>query len=116
MAACAGKKYAQNKVESYMSTKYEGPTKAQVMSFVLPFVIGGTYYAYVAVNHITKNPHQTLDYFFAVPYAYITLGTCSGIFCLSFWLLAEGFITMITNWIIPKNDGQKSPKMQSYQP
>lgn len=99
-----------------MNIKSEGPTKAQLMSFVLPFFIGGTYYAYVAINHIAKHPHQTLDYFLAVPYAYITLGTCSGIFCLCFWLMAEGFITLFVDWIIPKNDSQTSTKMQSYQP
>lgn len=116
MAACTFKKYAQIKVEVFMSEKSKSPTKAQVMSFVLPFFIGGTYYAYVGVNHISTHPHQTLDYILAVPYAYITLGTCSGIFCLCFWRMAEGFLSMIKNWIIPKNDGQTTVKMQSYQP
>lgn len=99
-----------------MTIKSGSPTKEQILSFLVPFFIGGTYYAYVAVNYITINPHQTIDYFFAVPYAYITLGTCCGIFCLTFWLMAEGFITMVANWIIPKNDSQTQSKMQSYQP
>lgn len=99
-----------------MSTKNESPTRSQVMSFLLPFFIGGTYYAYVAVNHISSHPHQTLDYILAVPYAYITLGTCSGIFCLCFWRMAEGFLSIMQSWIIPKNDRKSTVKMQSYQP
>lgn len=86
-------------------------------AFLVPYFIGGTYYAFVAVNHISKQPHQPIDFILAVPYAYITLGTCCGIFCLCFWQMAEGSLKFFNRaTIVPEDDGKKTPVMQSYQP
>lgn len=88
--------------------------KIAAMSFLLPFFIGGTYYAFVAINHIAKYPNQPIVFVLAVPYAYITLGTCCGIFCFCFWRMAEGFLKKSKAILIPKNDAQKHPELRNY--
>lgn len=88
--------------------------KLAALSFLLPFFFGGTFYAFVAVDHIKKYPHQLIDFVLAVPFAYITLGTCCGIFCFCFWQMAEGFHKAIRAFFIRKDDAQKHPELRSY--
>ncbi len=90
--------------------------RGRVLAFLVPYFMGGTYYAFVAVDHISKQVHQPIDFILAVPYAYITLGTCCGIFCLCFWQTAEGLLKLWKKTtIIPKDDGKNVLVKESYQ-
>jgi len=98
-----------------VSEKSNNSQKMAVMSFVLPFFIGGTYYVFVAIEHIQKQPHQLIDFVIAVPFAYITLGTCSGIVCFCFWQFADGFLKAVNSFLIPKEKGANPSLLVGYQ-
>jgi len=85
------------------------------IAYLVTLALGGTYYAFVAVNHISAHPHQMLDYVLAVPFAYITLGNCCGIFTLCLWRFAEGLYTAFKNWIIPRDDKKIAPELRNCQ-
>ncbi len=65
-----------------MSQEVPSIKKSTLIAFFFPFLAGGAYFAFVAVNHILKQPHIPLDIVIAIPFAFITLGTCCGIFGL----------------------------------
>jgi len=65
--------------------------RTKVISFFLPFLIGGTYFSMVAVTHLRQLPSEicgSIDYMYAITLAFQDMGlTCgiSGLLALSIY-------------------------------
>lgn len=56
--------------------------RTRVVSFFLPFLIGGAYFAMVAVTQLRQLPSEicgSLDYMYAITLAFLDMGTTCGI-------------------------------------
>jgi len=56
--------------------------RTKIVAFFAPFLIGGAYFALVAVTQLRQLPSEicgSLDYLYAITLAFLDMGTTSGI-------------------------------------